>query len=349
MLEAVIKIKNMRVISRINREIIHFAQNNTLITSKYRTIFFSQNDTTLKIKLPEKNPIKQLFGFFRVTRRALRLDKCNVFLHNGNLIIIRQGKVYLYNTEKNELIHTLSLRNCRNVLHQSINSTPDGLIYFGEYGNNGNRSSVPIYCSNDGGMSWKEIYTFPANSIKHVHGCYYDKFTEKIWVCTGDFEGENWLLAADREFNKVEKIGDGQQKFRTCNLIFTQEQVHWLMDSQLEPSHHIIMDRKTNNITVGQKLMGPVWYIKELEENIYLAATAQEIGQGVLDDKIHLYYSTDLEEWKTVRTFKHDGLPKRYFKFGVIGFADGKQSKDGFYMFFEAIKGFDGKSIKGSL
>lgn len=339
----------MKIISRINKEITHYAQNETLITSRYRTIFFSQNGKTLKIKLPEKKVLYRLIGLFRLIRRALRLDKCNVFLHSDNLIIIRQRKVYLYDFAKNKLIFTLGLRNCKNVLHQSINATPDGYIYFGEYGSNKNRNSVPIYCSKDGGRSWKEIYTFPAGSIRHVHGCYYDRFTDKIWVCTGDFKDENWLLVADREFRKIEKIGDGQQKYRTCNLIFTQKQVHWLMDSQLELSYHIIMERSTNTITVGQKLMGPVWYIKELRDNIYLAATAQEIGEGVLDDKVHLYYSEDLKKWKTVKTFNHDGLPKRYFKFGVIGFADGEQTKDEFYMFFEAIKGFDGKSIKCSL
>lgn len=339
----------MKIISKINREIVHYAQNDTIITSKYRTIFYSHNNKTLKIKLPEKNALYRLFGLFRITRRTFRLDKCNVFLHSKNLIIIRQGKVYLFDSKKNNLVQTLTLKNCRNVLHQSINTTPEGSIYFGEYGNNRNRTSVPIYCSHDNGLSWTEIYTFPAGSIKHVHGCFYDKFTNKIWVCTGDFKNENWLLVADLDFQVVEKIGDGQQRFRTCNLIFTQNKVHWLMDSQLEPSYHITMERKTKKITVGQKLMGPVWYIKELRNDIYLAATAQEIGPGVLDDKVHLYYSEDLKEWKNVRTFKHDGLPKKYFKFGVIGFADGQQTKNNFYMFFEAIKGLDGKSLNCSL
>lgn len=339
----------MRIESIIDKEIIHYSEKTTLISSKYRTVYFQKNGKTSKIKLPEKNIVKQLFGLFRLTRRALRLDKCNVFLHRDNLVIIRQGEVYLYDSKTKALNHTLSLRNCRNVLHQSINSTPDGLIYFGEYGNNGERKSVPVYCSKDGGRSWEEIYTFKPGEIKHVHGCYYDKYEDKIWVCTGDFEGENWLLMADREFKNVKKIGDGQQKYRTCNIIFTKDYVHWLMDSQLEPSYHITLDRKTHTIEVGQKFMGPVWYIKELEDKTYLAATTQEIGEGVLDDKVHLYYSTDLKEWKTIKTFEHDGLPKRYFKFGVIGFADGKQSKDEFYMFFEAVKGLDGKSIKCSL
>ena len=279
----------------------------------------------------------------------LRLDKCNVFPVGDNLVIIRRGLVYFYDNATDQLRVTLQLKNCRNVLHQSINSTPEGYIYFGEYGANTDRTEVPVYCSKDGGRSWINIYTFPAKSIKHIHGCYYDRFTDKIWVCTGDFKDENWLLVADREFKEVHKIGDGQQKFRTCNIIFTEKEVHWLMDSQLEPSYHIILDRKTEQITTGKKFLGPVWYIKELTDGYYLSATTQEIGAGVLDDKVNLYISTDLKEWNILHVFDHDGFPKRYFKFGVIGFADGRQSSKDFYMFFEAVKGFDGKSVTCAL
>ena len=89
---------------------------------------------------------------------------------------------------------------------------------------------------------------------------------------------------------------------------------------------------------------GPVWYIKQLEDGYYLAATAQEIGPGVHDRYAHLMVSRDLENWEDVYQFKHDGLPKRVFKFGVIGFADGVQTSRGFYIFAEAIKGLDGKT-----
>jgi len=338
----------MKILSKVDKEIIHFAEKDTLISSKYRTIFYKEKEQLTKVKLPEGNLLKRVLGLFRLSRRLLRLDKCNVFPHSGNLIIIRQGKVYLYKTKEDKLVETLKLRNCRNVLHQSINVTPDGYIYFGEYGQNGERKSVPVYRSKDGGQSWEEIYTFSPGSIKHVHGCFYDKYTDKVWVCTGDFEDENCLLVADRDFKDVKKIGDGQQRYRTCNLIFTENEVHWLMDSQLETSYHIILDRATERISQGQKLMGPIWYIKELDKG-YLAATAQEIGEGVLDDKVHLYFSDDLKEWKTLHKFEHDGLPKKYFKSGVVGFADGKQTADEFYMFFEAIKGLDGKSVKCSV
>jgi hypothetical protein len=339
----------MKFTSLLNKEIVHYAGNNVLITSKYRTVSFQKNGETRLVKLPEPSLIKNFLGLFRLSRRALRLDKCNVFLHDDNLIIIRAGIVYHYDSARDILQPTLKLRNCRNILHQSINATPEGLIYFGEYGSNKNRESVPVYRSDDGGRSWVEIYTFSPGDIKHIHGCYYDKYTDTVWVCTGDFQDENWLLQADRDFKEVKRYGDGQQRFRTCNLIFTEQEVHWLMDSQLEASYHIKMDRSTQKVTVGQKLMGPVWYIKSLGEGLHIAATAQEIGDGVLDNKIHLYASEDLHTWKTVKTFDHDGLPKGYFKFGVIGFADGPQTRDNFYMFFEATKGLDGKSVKCSI
>ena len=325
-------------------EIVHFANNDTLVTSKYNTVFIKKGHEEYKIKLPSDG-WKSIFGLFRLTRRALRLDKCNVFYNEGNLVIIRQGTVYHYDKNSKKLSPTLTLKNCRNVLHQSISITPNGNMFFGEYGANTERKTVPVYKSTDGGRNWKIIYEFEEKEIKHIHGCYWDNIEQKIWVCTGDFENENWLIVADENFENIEKIGNGQQVYRTCNLIFEKDEVHWLMDSQLEPSHHVILNRKSREIEVKQECKGPIWYIKRLSDGYFLAGTTQEIGDGVLDNKAHLMISKDLKSWEDLHLFDHDGLPMRYFKFGVLGFADGDQDSKGFYMFFEAIKGYDGKAV----
>ena len=117
------------------------------------------------------------------------------------------------------------------------------------------------------------------------------------------------------------------------------------MDSPLQDSYHIVLDRKSRTIKTKQFFPGPVWYIKRLEDGFYLAATTQELGPGVKDQYAHLMVSKDLEKWEDVYQFRHDGFPKRAFKCGVIGFADGHQKSDSFYIFFEAIKGFDGKIL----
>jgi len=323
-------------------EICHYASYEMRITSSYNRVRVEKGEQTLQIQLPGDG-WKSPFGWFRLTRRALRLDKCNVVPVNGGYVVIRQGRVYHYDEATAGLDEVMRLKNCRNVLHQSIAVIDGSELFFGEYGNNGDRAEVPVYRSQDGGRSWKVAYLFPAGSIKHVHGCYFDPVEKKVWVLTGDFEDECHILVADRDFKTIEWIGDGQQTYRTCNVFFEKDSVHWIMDSQLQDSYHIKLDRKTRKIEVKCLFPGPVWYIKHLEDGVYLAATAQEIGPGVKDKFAHLMVSRDLETWQDLYRFEHDGLPKRWFKFGVIGFADGPQTSDGIYLFAEAIKGLDGR------
>jgi hypothetical protein len=323
-------------------EICHYASHDQIITSTWNRVSVKTASGELTFNLPSDG-WKSLFGLTRLTRRALRLDKCNVVPVEGGYVCIRQGRVYRYDETSGQLNESLRLKNCRNVLHQSIAVIAGKELFFGEYGNNGERAEVPVYRSRDGGRSWQVVYLFPAGSIKHVHGCYYDDVEKKVWVLTGDFKDECRILCADRDFKNIEWIGDGQQTFRTCNVFFERDSVHWIMDSQLQDSYHIRLDRKTRKVERKGLFPGPVWYIKYLEDGFYLAATAQEIGPGVKDGFTHLMVSRDLETWQDVHRFSHDGLPKRWFKFGVIGFADGVQSSDNFYLFGEAIRSLDGR------
>jgi hypothetical protein len=203
---------------------------------------------------------------------------------------------------------------------------------------------VPVYRSLDRGRSWAKVFVFPRGRIRHVHGCHWDPVEQKIWVFTGDFQDECHVLCADREFRNVEWIGDGQQAFRACNAFFEKDAVHWIMDSQLEASFHVRLDRRTRSIEKRTAFPGPVWYSKRLSDGLYLATTAQEVGPGVRDRFAHLLVSRDLVRWEDVHRFDHDGLPNRIFKDGVVAFADGEQASAGFYLFFEAIRGLDGKA-----
>ena len=121
------------------------------------------------------------------------------------------------------------------------------------------------------------------------------------------------------------------------------------MDSQYEESRVIILDRASREIRKLGAFPGPVWYIKRLRDGYYLAATAVEFGPGVKDDYAHLMISRDLETWLEVHRYRHDGLSKQYFKFGIITFADGAQASDSFYLFGEALRGIDGRVYECSL
>ena len=334
-------------------EIVHYADKNWLITSIANCISVNSGECIRRFSLPQHGWKRFVLGF-RLFRRPLRLDKCNVVpILDGQelvaLIAIRQGSVYRIDIPSGEIEETFQLKLCRNLLHQSICTSKSGYLFFGEYGGNPQRNAVPVLRSTDSGRSWEKIFEFPKASIKHVHGCYWDRYEEKVWVCTGDFENENCIIVADENFEKVEHIGDGSQVWRTCFPFFLENSVIWAMDSQLEASYICKLDRKTRSLTRLQEMPGPVWYAKDFSDGKFILATANEIGEGVKDEYSHICVSSDAENWEHVMKIRHDGLPKRYFKFGVIGFADGSQTSKKFYLFVEALKGMDGKAYCCSL
>lgn len=331
-------------------EIVHYASSTSLITSESSNISVTHQGINRTFAMPDLLWQKPLMPS-RLLRRAFRLDKCNVvpILSSSELaalIVIRWGAVYRLEYPSGAITKTLQLRQCRNVLHQSICRSKSGYLFFGEYGANRRRSAVPVYRSKDDGRTWQIIHEFPAGSIKHVHGCYWDKHSERVWVCTGDFAGENIILAADEDFKRVERFGDGSQTWRTCSPFFLSDAVIWPMDSQLEASHLCRYDRATGRLEKLQKFPGPVWYGKELIDGRYLIATASEIGPSVEDRYCHVFVSPDAITWQPIMKVPHDGLPKRYFKFGVIAFADGPQSSAEFYLSCEALSEMDGRSFK---
>lgn len=327
-------------------EIVHFAGGDRRITSFYNVVRVERGGKRTEVILPEPAWRKPL-GSSRLARRALRLDKCNVVpVGEGgqDLVILRRGAAYHYDGNSGALTPTLRLRNCRNVLHQSIAVLDDREVVFGEYGANPGRKPVPIFKSDNGGRTWRVVFEFPAGKARHVHGCYWDSHEERFWVFTGDFDAEVHVLRADRDFKSVEWLGDGTQTWRAVNAFFAPEAVYWMMDSPLEQNHLIRFDRRTKKIEKLARLPGPVWYCKETTDGFYLAATACEIGPGVLDQAAHLLVSRDLESWSEMASFPWDGWPKGYFKFGVVGFADGRQSSRDFYLFGEALQGLDGQA-----
>jgi hypothetical protein len=329
-----------------NNEVFHYHSNSISILSRNNIVDVRYGVGNVKIKLPIT--IFDIFSFSRLLRRLLRIDKCNVFLVIEKplvLVIIRRGIVYHYD-ENNGLIKTLILKNCRNILHVDLCRLPNGSLAFGEYGSNNRRTVVPIYLSKDNGLSWFVPYEFPKNSIKHIHVIKYDVFTDTIWCCTGDNDGENKIVIFDHYFNVVDTIGDGSQLYRSCDLFFTRDKVVWLMDSPNEVAHVISYDRKHRRITIGQELMGPVWYSCSVGENIYLAATSVEPGYSMKHKTAHIMISNDLIEWRSLISYRKDIFPIDLFKFGVIAFPIGLAEPSAIYYFGEALSGLDGKIRK---
>ena len=212
---------------------------------------------------------------------------------------------------------------------------------FGEYGSNNDRSPVPLWMTRDDGRSWHiEKYL---NSIRHVHGVYGDPFSSSVWLTTGDKDGECHLIEfRNGETGKFIFHGNGTQLCRPVGLYFSKTFLSWGMDSEISKCQIVTLDRVTGELGRHSFLPGPCWYIKKFLDNSCVFQTSVEVGIGSTSNHSHIFFSQDGVTLYDVAKFKKDFWPKKLFKFGVIGFASGDQTKSDFVIFGEALKGIDG-------
>ena len=331
----------------ISADVIHHYDEHLMITSKGNVITVKYEQEVKRVSLPLP-AFKKFVSVSRLARRALRTDKC-VFLpiynSSGLEAIVGVYQKIFYRIEwPKMLVRTTGVfRQGRAPLHQSICRTDTGNLFLGEYSPNRNNISVPVWKSDDGGNSWKIVFEFARAKARHIHGCFWDSYERKVWVCTGDFEGEcNWV-SADEGFTKIEWLGEGNQLWRTCHPIFKEKFIYWGMDSPLTPSYIIRMERATRKPEKLSPVPGPVWYAKSLEDGWMLFACSVEKGPSVTDNYARIFATRDGINMHNILTAEKDIWPYITFKMGVFAFATGKQSTSRFCFFSEAIKGFDGK------
>ena len=323
----------------LDYEMVHWNSPDLFIAHKANTITYINNGAKKLIELPMENlGWKKWFMPLRKARRALRIDKTVILPCSVGLVAIRGSYIYVYDC-KNESWSEADIRlNCRNPMYNAFLNV-DGVLYIGEYGNP-NGIGKRILMSKDAGFTWKCVYQFQPEEIRHIHSLEWDPYENKIWIFTGDSDQESQVLSSDKEFQKLEIIGGGTQYWRSCHAIFFEEHVDWIMDSPLKEVRHIRFNRTTRQISVGESFAGPVWFARSYGDWTY-AASAQEIGPSHKDKLLHLYKSKDLEHWEEIEVFQHDGWPKRYFRFGVMVAVRGSTP-----MFScEGVKNLDGKTI----
>ena len=331
--------KNNIVEKVLDFEMVHWNEENLFIAHKANVITYIKNGKQKKIRIPTDSlGWKKLFMPLRKARRALRLDKTIIIPCNRGFAAVRNGRIYVYDDSSNTWNQSETRLNCRNPMYNAILNV-EGTLYIGEYGKP-NGVGKRILMSKDDGLTWSCVHQFKSDEIRHIHALLWDKYEQKIWIFTGDFNPEPQVFKADKNFNNFERVGGGTQHWRACHAIFSKNYVDWIMDCPLEKVHHIRLDRATGAISTGQSFAGPVWYARKYGE-IILAASAQEIGPSHMDKKLHLYKSTDLKDWTEIGTFEHDGWPKGYFRYGIMTAVRGQVPA----FSCEGVKHYDGKTI----
>ncbi len=297
-------------------------------------------DIQNKYKIVDKYALPSRFA---LSRRFLRAEITSFYhLANGDKIAVAKKGLFLCKKGNNTFEKCFPMPRGSKPLNLCF--APSGNIYFGEYFQNLEKQAVNIYCSDDNALTWHIAYTFEAGNINHIHGLFFDKYTNRIWIATGDRENECIIGYTEDEFKTFVEVFRGGQEYRTCQLFFYKDFIVFGTDTQYEQNVIKKFDRKTLEITELQKVQGSVIKGGQVGDVAFISTTV-EPSKVNTDKYAHLWVTKDGLHWEERYKAKKDCWPS-IFQFGTFEFPQyyGMDKLERLYFSGRALKGLDGKS-----
>lgn len=290
-----------------------------------------------------KDGLYTLASKFRLFSRFLRAEITGLYnLETGTRLAIAKNGLFIAQKESKDFVKCFALPRGSKPLNMCF--VPSGNIYFGEYFQNSDKQAVNIYCSKDNAKTWHIAYTFEAGNINHIHGLFFDKFTNRIWVATGDRENECIIGYTEDEFKAFHEVFRGGQEYRTCQLFFYKDFVVFGTDTQYELNVIKKFDRKTLEITELQKVQGSVIKGGQVGDVAFISTTV-EPSEVNKDKYAHLWVTKDGLNWEERYKAKKDYWPS-IFQFGTFEFPQyyGIEKLERLYFSGRALRGLDGNT-----
>jgi hypothetical protein len=206
----------------------------------------------------------------RLTRS--QIYRMRVLPNGGKIYVFRKG---IYAQASGERVAKRTFAVTRGSRPVSLATGRDGLTVFGEYWDNAERTAVHIYGSSTGGMSWNPVYTFPAGSIRHVHGISYDAFENCYWICTGDYDGESQLLRASADFADVEIVRQGGQANRFYYILVREDCLVTATDTPLEDNFICMIDKATGALRQVAPIENTNFYSCQVGHRLVFSTNAE--------------------------------------------------------------------------
>lgn len=285
-----------------------------------------------------------LLSFFGLTRRFFRAELTGLYqLENCDRIAVAKKGLFLQKGGKGDFVKCYAMPRGSRPLNICI--APSGKLFFGEYFQNMEKQAVNIYCSEDNARTWHVAFTFAVGNINHIHGLFFDKYTNRIWVATGDRENECIIGYSEDEFMTFVEVFRGGQEYRTCQLFFYKEFIAFGTDTQYQQNVIKKIDRKTLEITELQKVQGSVIKGGQVGDVAFISTTVEPSEVNV-DKWAHLWVTKDGLQWEEKYKAKKDWLPTTLFQFGTFEFPQyyDIEKLERLYFSGRALKGHDGRS-----
>ena len=292
----------------------------------------------------------------RLLKRLLRLEpRVCVFLNDSSFLMAYKRSIYKIDF-KLSLIEKVC--DSRAGFSDCLNFCRDGnSIFWGDYGNNSSLEKVNIYRFQDNKVNI--VYSFPAQSIRHIHNIIYDDYRKGYWILTGDTEKDAGIYFATKDW-EVKSILVGEQKYRAVVAFPTPSGLIYATDAVNTDNYIYLLNAENQKIRAITPLNGSCIYGSEIKDKFYFSTTVEpEEGRGFLNllsyklgkgikSRFCQVISIDKKifEKKIELSLKKDWLPMKLFQYGTVKFPSNQNNLKNIYVTPIATKRFDGNTIK---
>jgi hypothetical protein len=318
---------------------VEWAEEGSYILSRRNVLLHSTdlNGPFSQIAVIDASVIRAIASRMRLFQRLLRFMATNVVpvgdreyfvTFDKSIGIVRDGRYITLNG---------LARPCR-VLRSACAIDRNGDIYFGEYLANEDRGPMNIYRYKPGNEIVETAFTFSANTIRHIHGVYFDSFTDSLICLTGDAEAECKMLRSYDGFRSMEPIGEGDESWRAVSLLFTNTGIIYGTDAEYRSNEIFEIDRASGRRRSIGNVSGTVFYSKKLGSDLFFATTAEN-APSQEENVAAIYHINDERQCREVARFSKDRWHKTLFMLGTIHFPYENKFENKLFFSVVAAKG----------
>ena len=326
-------------LSHLKGYTIEWAEAGNYILSRRNILYTTPAVDESPMRLAVVNaPLWRAFASrLRLAQRLLRFLVTNVVpLANGDLFVTFDKAVGIVRDGKYMPLQGLR-RPCR-VLRSACALDGNNDVFFGEYLANDERREMFIYRYSAGSNGVGVVYTFPPNSIKHIHGVYFDKFTNSLVCLTGDNDSECRILRSFDGFKTVETIGEGDETWRAVSILFTRHEFLYGTDAEFRENQIFRIDRSDLSRTTVGNVSGTVFYSKRVGDDLFFTTTAENAPRQK-ENVAALWHVGANGRSREVVKFRKDRWHGTVFMFGTIHFPYVNAFSDKLYFSLVGVNG----------
>lgn len=326
-----------------------FLPNGKLVCYKYGDIIVYNNGKKEKVISIFNNVKEKIAARSRFLCRLLRLGVRTAIAIDGHRIILSIRNV-LYELDLDNSVLSSGWcigKGIRPLQFSHINGISDVEegIYFGGYLRNQEKKPVCIY-HRKGVDDWEVVYTFPEESINHIHNIVADAYRKCLWIFTGDFGEAAAIWMVEKGFKTVKRVWCGNQCWRGCVAFVIKEGLLYATDTPRANNYLYILNPETKELKEIMPLHGSCIYGCQWKDNYVFASTVEcnggdmgliekwfgrKRGNGIKDEYVHMLCGNLKDGFHEIYREKKDFLPFTLFQFGVLKFPSGENNGDTLY------------------